>query len=101
MKAPVSGVFRSLHSFNYRGCRRRLRLQCRPGAADGSDWLVFTELTHHDASADLPSHSCASPDFIRARSRHPAGSFTEGFRCVWGRPSLRVMVMLFLTGRSG
>jgi MFS family permease len=53
MKAPVSGVFRSLHSFNYR---------VWVGGAfvsnvgtwvqrTAQDWLVFTQLTHHDASA--------------------------------------------------
>jgi MFS family permease len=53
MKAPVSGVFRSLRSFNYRiwvggafvsnvGTWMQRTAQ---------DWLVLTELTHHDASA--------------------------------------------------
>ena len=53
MKAPFTGVFRSLHGFNYR--------VWAPGAfvsnvgtwvqRTAQDWLVFTQLTHHDASA--------------------------------------------------
>jgi MFS family permease len=53
MKAPVSGVFRSLRGFNYR---------VWVGGAfvsnvgtwvqrTAQDWLVLTQLTHHDASA--------------------------------------------------
>jgi MFS family permease len=53
MKAPFAGVFRSLRGFNYR--------VWAPGAfvsnvgtwvqRTAQDWLVFTQLTHHDASA--------------------------------------------------
>ena len=53
MKAPFTGVFRSLRGFNYR--------VWVPGAfvsnvgtwvqRTAQDWLVFTQLTHHDASA--------------------------------------------------
>ena len=53
MKAPFSGIFRSLRGFNYR---------VWVGGAfvsnvgtwvqrTAQDWLVFTQLTHHDASA--------------------------------------------------
>jgi MFS family permease len=36
------------------------------------------------------------------RAAHVRGSFTEGFRYVWGRPDLRViLVMLFLIGTFG
>src|SRR6202012_2574418 len=53
MKAPVSGVFRSLRGFNYR---------VWVGGAfvsnvgtwvqrTAQDWLGLTQLTHHDASA--------------------------------------------------
>lgn len=53
MTAPVSGIFRSLRSFNYR---------LWAGGAfisnigtwvqrTAQDWLVLTQLTHHDASA--------------------------------------------------
>lgn len=53
MKAPLAGVFRSLRGFNYR---------LWAGGAfvsnvgtwvqrTAQDWLVLTELTHHDASA--------------------------------------------------
>ncbi len=53
MKAPLTGVFRSLRSFNYR---------VWVGGAfvsnvgtwvqrTAQDWLVLTQLTHHDASA--------------------------------------------------
>jgi MFS family permease len=53
MNAPSAGVFRSLRGFNYR--------VWAPGAfvsnvgtwvqRTAQDWLVFTQLTHHDASA--------------------------------------------------
>jgi MFS family permease len=53
MKAPFTGVFRSLRGFNYQ--------VWAPGAfvsnvgtwvqRTAQDWLVFTQLTHHDASA--------------------------------------------------
>jgi MFS family permease len=53
MSAPLAGVFRSLRGFNYR--------VWAPGAfvsnigtwvqRTAQDWLVFTQLTHHDASA--------------------------------------------------
>jgi len=53
MTAPFAGVFRSLRGFNYR--------VWAPGAfvsnvgtwvqRTAQDWLVFTQLTHHDASA--------------------------------------------------
>jgi len=37
-----------------------------------------------------------------ARARHVRGSFTEGFRYVWGRPDLRaILMMLFLIGTFG
>jgi MFS family permease len=53
MKNPVSGTFRSLRSFNF-------RLWTAGGLASNvgtwmqrvaQDWLVLTQLTHHDASA--------------------------------------------------
>jgi MFS family permease len=53
MKAPVSGVFRSLRSFNYRvwvagAFVSNLGTWVQRTA---QDWLVLTQLTHHDASA--------------------------------------------------
>jgi MFS family permease len=53
MKAPVAGVFRSLRSFNYRvwvagAFVSNIGTWVQRTA---QDWLVFTELTHHDASA--------------------------------------------------
>ena len=53
MKAPVSGVFRSLRGFNYRvwvagAFVSNIGTWVQRTA---QDWLVFTQLTHHDASA--------------------------------------------------
>ncbi|MBV8566159.1 MAG: MFS transporter [Methylobacteriaceae bacterium] len=53
MKAPVSGAFRSLRSFNYRLWFAGAFVS-NVGTwvqRTAQDWLVFTELTHHDASA--------------------------------------------------
>jgi MFS family permease len=53
MKAPVSGVFRSLRSFNYRVWVSGAFVS-NVGTwvqRTAQDWLVLTELTHHDASA--------------------------------------------------
>jgi MFS family permease len=53
MKAPVSGVFRSLRSFNYRVWVAGAFVS-NVGTwvqRTAQDWLVFTQLTHHDASA--------------------------------------------------
>src|SRR6202012_141352 len=53
MKAPVSGVFRSLRSFNYRTWVAGAFVS-NIGTwvqRTAQDWLVFTQLTHHDASA--------------------------------------------------
>jgi MFS family permease len=53
MKAPVSGVFRSLRSFNYRVWVAGAFIS-NIGTwvqRTAQDWLVFTQLTHHDASA--------------------------------------------------
>jgi MFS family permease len=53
MKAPVSGVFRSLRSFNYRVWAAGAFVS-NIGTwvqRTAQDWLVFTQLTHHDASA--------------------------------------------------
>jgi hypothetical protein len=53
MKNPVSGTFRSLRSFNF-------RLWTAGGLVSNAgtwmqrvaqDWLMLTQLTHHDASA--------------------------------------------------
>ena len=53
MKNPVAGTFRSLRSFNF-----RLWTAGAPISNIGTwmqrvaqDWLVLTQLTHHDASA--------------------------------------------------
>jgi MFS family permease len=53
MKAPLTGVFRSLRGFNY-----RVWVAGASGSNVGTwvqrtaqDWLVFPQLTHHDASA--------------------------------------------------
>jgi MFS family permease len=53
MKAPVSGVFRSLRSFNYRVWVSGAFVS-NVGTwvqRTAQDWLVLTQLTHHDASA--------------------------------------------------
>jgi MFS family permease len=53
VKAPVSGVFRSLRSFNYRVWAAGAFVS-NIGTwvqRTAQDWLVFTQLTHHDASA--------------------------------------------------
>ena len=53
MKAPVSGAFRSLRSFNYRVWAIG-SLVSNIGTwiqRTAQDWLVLTQLTHHDASA--------------------------------------------------
>lgn len=53
MKSPVSGVFRSLRSFNYRVWVAGAFVS-NVGTwvqRTAQDWLVFTQLTHHDASA--------------------------------------------------
>ncbi|WP_342586544.1 MFS transporter [Methylocystis bryophila] len=53
MKAPFSGVFRSLRGFNYRLWAGGAFVS-NVGAwvqRTAQDWLVFTELTDHDASA--------------------------------------------------
>ncbi len=53
MKAPFSGVFRSLRGFNYRvWAAGGVCLQCW-GLVQrtAQDWLVFTQLTHHNAAA--------------------------------------------------
>ena len=53
MKAPSAGIFRSLRGFNYRvwvaGAFVSNVGTCVQRTAQ--DWLVFTQLTHHDASA--------------------------------------------------
>jgi MFS family permease len=53
MKNPVSGIFRSLRSFNFRlwtagGLISNIGTWMQRIA---QDWLVLTQLTHHDASA--------------------------------------------------
>ena len=53
MKAPFAGVFRSLRGFNYRvwvagAFVSNIGTWVQRTA---QDWLVFTQLTHHDASA--------------------------------------------------
>jgi MFS family permease len=53
MKAPFTGVFRSLRGFNYRVWAAGAFVS-NVGTwvqRTAQDWLVFTELTHHDASA--------------------------------------------------
>jgi MFS family permease len=53
MNAPVSGVFRSLRGFNYRIWVAGAFVS-NVGTwvqRTAQDWLVFTQLTHHDASA--------------------------------------------------
>jgi hypothetical protein len=53
MKNPVTGTFRSLRSFNFRLWTAGALVS---NAGTGmqrvaQDWLVLTQLTHHDASA--------------------------------------------------
>jgi MFS family permease len=53
VKAPISGVFRSLRSFNYRVWVAGAFVS-NVGTwvqRTAQDWLVLTQLTHHDASA--------------------------------------------------
>jgi MFS family permease len=53
VKAPSAGVFRSLRSFNYRVWVAGAFVS-NVGTwvqRTAQDWLVFTQLTHHDASA--------------------------------------------------
>ncbi|MBY4865246.1 MFS transporter [Burkholderia sp. Bp9017] len=53
MSAPAAGVFRSLRSFNYRVWAAGA-LVSNVGTwiqRTAQDWLVLTQLTHHDASA--------------------------------------------------
>ena len=53
MKAPFTGVFRSLRGFNYRVWVAGAFVS-NVGTwvqRTAQDWLVFTQLTHHDASA--------------------------------------------------
>jgi MFS family permease len=53
MKAPVWGVFRSLRGFNYQVWAAGAFVS-NVGTwvqRTAQDWLVFTQLTHHDASA--------------------------------------------------
>lgn len=53
MKTPFSGVFRSLRGFNYRvwACGALISNLGTWVQRTAQDWLVFTQLTHHDASA--------------------------------------------------
>jgi hypothetical protein len=53
MKSPLAGTFRSLRSFNFRlwtvgGLISNVGTWMQRVA---QDWLVLTQLTHHDASA--------------------------------------------------
>ena len=53
MKVPVSDVFRSLRAFNYRVWAGGAFVS-NVGTwvqRTAQDWLVLTQLTHHDASA--------------------------------------------------
>ncbi|MDI9682303.1 MFS transporter, partial [Burkholderia cenocepacia] len=53
MSVPAAGVFRSLRSFNYRVWAIG-SLVSNIGTwiqRTAQDWLVLTQLTHHDASA--------------------------------------------------
>jgi MFS family permease len=53
MKAPFAGVFRSLRGYNYRVWAAGAFVS-NVGTwvqRTAQDWLVFTQLTHHDASA--------------------------------------------------
>ena len=53
MKAPSAGIFRSLRGFNYRVWAGGAFVS-NVGTwvqRTAQDWLVFTQLTHHDASA--------------------------------------------------
>ena len=53
MRPPFAGVFRSLRGFNYRVWAAGAFVS-NIGTwvqRTGQDWLVFTQLTHHDASA--------------------------------------------------
>ncbi|MFG1465367.1 MFS transporter [Xanthobacter sp. DSM 24535] len=53
MKAPFAGVFRSLRGFNYRvwACGAFASNVGTWVQRTAQDWLVFTQLTQHDASA--------------------------------------------------
>lgn len=71
-------------------------------AAAGTGWAFL--INGASFAAVLISLRCLRITELRpnARARRARGSFTEGFRYVWGRPDLRaILVMLFLIGTFG
>jgi MFS family permease len=71
-------------------------------AALGSGWAFL--MNGASFVAVLISLACLRTGELRsnARARRARGSFTEGFRYVWGRPDLKaILVMLFLIGTFG
>lgn len=71
-------------------------------AAVGTGWAFL--LNGASFVAVLVSLACLRTAELRlnARAQRARGSFTEGFRYVWGRPDLRaILVMLFLIGTFG
>ena len=71
-------------------------------AAIGTGWAFL--LNGASFVAVLISLACLRTAELRsnARAHRARGSFTEGFRYVWGRPDLRaILVMLFVIGTFG
>lgn len=71
-------------------------------AAVGTGWAFL--LNGASFVAVLISLACLRTAELRsnARAQRARGSFTEGFRYVWGRPDLKaILVMLFLIGTLG
>jgi hypothetical protein len=63
MKNPVTGTFRSLRSFNFRLWTAGALISNIGTWMQrvAQDWLVLTQLTHHDASALGIVKACSSP----------------------------------------
>jgi MFS family permease len=71
-------------------------------AAIGTGWAFL--INGASFAAVLVSLGCLRVAELRpqARAQRARGSFTEGFRYVWGRPDLKaILVMLFLIGTFG
>jgi MFS family permease len=71
-------------------------------AAIGSGWAFLINGASFVAVLISLTFLRASELRPNARAHRAGGSFTEGFRYVWGRPDLRaILVMLFLIGTFG
>jgi MFS family permease len=71
-------------------------------AAIGTGWAFLINGASFVAVLFSLAFLRASELHPNARARRAKGSFTEGFRYVWGRPDLKaILVMLFLIGTFG